>query len=110
MTEMDVHKCLCSYGVFPMTKVLKKLEKEERFEDCNFILKSMISYREKYHLIKDDIPTKWSREFEDLYFSYFEKVDETAKLIAKGNLMYHICDIEKRLGIIEIEDDTCCND
>lgn len=99
MTELDVHKCLLSYGFFPMTKVLKKLEKDERYEDCDVILKSMITYREKYKLVEDYIPTKWSQEFEYLYFSYFEKVDETEKLIAKGNLKYYIDDIKKRLQL-----------
>lgn len=99
MTELDAHKCLLSYGFFPMTKVLKKLEKGERYEDCDVILKSMITYREKYKLVEDYIPTQWSQEFEDLYFSYFEKVDETEKLIAKGNLKYYIDDIKKRLSL-----------
>lgn len=99
MKELDVHKCLISHGFFPMTKVLKKLEKDERYEDCDIILKSMLSYREKFHLVEDHIPTKWSQDFEDLYFSYFEKVDETGKLTAKGNLKFYVDDIKKRLQL-----------
>lgn len=97
MNEQDIQKCLISYGIFPMTKILKKLEKQQRFEECDIILKSMISYREKFHLTEDDIPTQWSQEFEDLYFSYFENIDETEKLIAKQNLKHYLEDIKKRL-------------
>lgn len=99
MEELDVHKCLIIYGFFPMTKVLKKLEKEQRFEECDVILKSMVSYRTRIDLKQEDVPTQWSQEFEDLYFSYFEKVDETEKLIAKGNLKFYVDDIKKRLQL-----------
>jgi len=31
MTENNIHKCLISHGFFPMTLILKELEKENRF-------------------------------------------------------------------------------
>ena len=97
MTENDIHKCLVSYGFFPMTLILKELESENKFEDCALILKSMISYRERFKLVEDNIPTKWSEKFEEEYYSYFKNLDVKGELLAKGNMEYYIKDIKKRL-------------
>lgn len=99
MTELDIHKCLISYGFFPMTLILKKLEEAERYEDCDIIINAMISYRERFKLVTDDIPTKWSVEFEKDYYSYFKKADSNGLLLAKQNIDFYIKDIEKRLSI-----------
>jgi len=97
LTENDIHKCLLSYGIYPMTLILKELETENRFEACAFILKAVLSYRAKYVNIIDDIPTQWSEDFEKEYYDYF-KSDEHRE-IAKSNLEYYIKDIKKRLGL-----------
>lgn len=99
MTKNDVQKCLVSYGFFPMTKVLIELESKNRFEDCALILEAMQEYRLKFHIVEDDIPTQYSKEFEKEYFSYFKKSDGEGELIAKSNLEYYIKDIKERLKL-----------
>ena len=99
MTELDVHKCLISYGFFPMTLILKELESQDRFEECDIILKSMISYRERFKIVEDDVPTIWSQDFEIKYYSYFEKVDCNGVLLAKNNMDYYLSDISSRLKL-----------
>lgn len=99
MTENDIHKCLISYGFFPMSLVLKELEKENRFEECSEILKAMLSYRERFKIVEDDIPTQWSEEFEKEYYSYFKKLDTKGELLARGNTDYYLRDIKNRLKL-----------
>lgn len=99
MTELDIHKCLFSYGTYPMTMILHHLEMEDRFEDCQLILDSMTSYKAKFKNVTDELPTKWSKEFEEEYFSYFKKISPEGELLAKGNLEYYIKDIMKRLKL-----------
>lgn len=99
MTENDIHKCLISYGFFPMTLVLKELEQENRFEECNIILKAMLSYRERFKIVEDDIPTQWSEDFEKEYYSYFKKLDDKGELLARGNTDYYLRDIKNRLKL-----------
>jgi hypothetical protein len=98
-TENEIHKVIISYGFYPMTLVLKDLEEREMFEECALILNAMKSYRDKFKIVTDEIPTKWTLEFEKEYFSYFKKVDESGKLIAKENLNYYLKDIYKRLEL-----------
>jgi len=99
MTELEIHKCLLSYGFYPMTLVLDQLESIEDYETCDKILKAMISYREKYKLVEEDIPTKWSKEFEKQYLSYYKNVDSDGQLLIIGNLEYYLNDIKKILDI-----------
>lgn len=97
MKENDIHKCLISFGFFPMTLILKELEKEDRFEECNSILNAMTAYREKFSIVEDDIPTKWSEFFEKEYYSYFSKLDSNGGLLAKSNIKYILKEIKERL-------------
>ena len=99
MTELDVHKCLFSYGTYPMTIILHHLEVEDRFEDCKLILESMNSYRARFKHVTEELPTKWSKEFEKEYFSYFKKMNEEGQLIARENLEYYVRDIKQRLKL-----------
>lgn len=99
MTENDIHKCLISHGFYPMTLILKELEKENRFYECNEILKAMLSYRERFKIVEDYIPTQWSKEFEKEYFSYFKNVGDDGELLTKGNLEYYVKDIKVRLEL-----------
>lgn len=96
MKERDVYRCLLSYGFYPMTLVLKDLEKEDRFEECNFILEAMNSYKEKIKL--DDIveiSTKWSEDYKKEYYTYFGWEIE----LIENNLNYYIKDIKNRLKL-----------
>ena len=97
MTENDVHKCLIAYRFFPMTLILKDLEKDNQFEKCKIILDAMVSYIQRFKVVEDDIPTQWSKEFEEEYYSYFKKIDSNGVLLAKGNIDYYLSDIKKRL-------------
>jgi hypothetical protein len=97
LTENDTHKCLISYEFFPMTKILQELEQVERFEECNIILNTMNNYRERFKIVTDDIPTQYSKDFENEYYSYFKKLDDNLQLIARSNIEYYIADIKKRL-------------
>lgn len=99
MTTNDVQKCLISYGFFPMTLVLRELELAERFEECKIILGAMLDYRKRFTIVSEDIPTQYSKEFEQEYFSYFSKLDDKYELIAKSNLEYYVGDIKKRLQL-----------
>lgn len=99
MTENDIHKCLISYGFFPMTIILKELEDKEDYETCALILKSMNVYRERFKLVTDDIPTQWSKEFEKEYYNYFKKINSEGELLAKNNMEYYLKDIKERLNI-----------
>ena len=99
MTENDIHKCLLSYGIYPMTLILKELEEENRFETCAFILKAVLSYRVKYPIIEDDIPTQWSEDFEKEYYSYFKALSPEGNLLARENMEYYLKDIKKRLQL-----------
>ena len=99
MTELDVHKCLISYGFFPFTLILKDLEKDSRFEECSTILNAMNSYRQRFKIVEETIPTQWSKEFEDEYYSYFTKLDENLQLIAKSNIQWYLKDIKQRLKL-----------
>lgn len=94
MTENDIHKCLISYGFFPMTLILKELEKDNRFLECEVILKSMLSYREKFTIVEYDVPTQWSEEFEKQYYSYFDN-----HYLVKENMTYYLKDIRSRLKL-----------
>ncbi len=94
MTENDIHKCLISYGFYPMTLILKELEKENRFEECNEILKAMLSYRKRFTIVEDDIPTRWSKEFEKQYYSYFNNHP-----LVSSNMDYYLKDIRDRLKL-----------
>jgi hypothetical protein len=94
MTENDIHKCLISHGFYPMTLILKELEKENRFLECEVIFKAMLSYREKFKIVKDDIPTQWSEEFEKQYYSYFNN-----HYLVKENIPYYLKDIRSRLKL-----------
>lgn len=99
MEENNIHKCLISYGFFPFTIILKELEEQDRFEECGIILRAMTSYRKKFKLVEDDIPTKWSDSFENEYYSYFKKIDENGILLAKSNILYYLKDIKQRLKL-----------
>ena len=97
MQENNIHKCLISFGFFPMTLILKELESEDRFEECISILNAMNTYRKKFNIVEDDIPTKWSESFEKEYYSYFSKLDINGELLAKSNMEYYLKEIKKRL-------------
>jgi methenyltetrahydromethanopterin cyclohydrolase len=97
MTENDVHKCLMSYGVFPMTTILKELEEQNRFEECHIIHSSILSYINRYPSIVGHIKTQWSKDFEKEYYAYFK--NEEYKQIAKENLEWYLKDIKKRLQL-----------
>ena len=99
MTENDIHKCLMSFGFYPFTLILKELEEQQRFEECDVILNAMNSYRNRFKIVTDDIPTKWSKEFEDEYFSYFKKLDSEGQLIARENVKWYLGEIRKRLEL-----------
>lgn len=96
MTEKEIHKCLISTGFYPMTVVLKDLEKQNRFEECAIILNAMKSYREKYKIVTDEIPTKWSEDFQKEYYSYFNTSDRD---LIDDIVSYHVKDIENRLKL-----------
>lgn len=76
MHEIDIHKCLISYGFYPMTLVLKELEKEEKYEECDTIFNAMTSFKEKFKIVEYNTPTSWSKDFEKEYLSYFKKTDK----------------------------------
>lgn len=99
MIEEDIHKCILSYGFFTLTLILKELEEQDRYEECNTILKAMISYRERFKIIKEEIPTRWSEDFEKEYYSYFKKLDSNGELLARGNMEGYLLDIKKRLQL-----------
>ena len=96
MTEKDVHKCLISTGFYPMTIILQILEKENRFEECVFILESMNSYREKYKIVADEIPTQWSEEFRNQHYRFFKNAD---KSLIDNSVDYYVKDIKNRLKL-----------
>lgn len=93
MTDTNIHKCLVSYGFFPMTLILKELESIDEFEKCSVILSGMVSYREKFKIVEDYGPTSWSEDFEKEYYSLFKKNAD----IAKNNMEFYLNDIKKRL-------------
>ena len=99
MIELDVHKCLISYGFFPFTLILKELEQDNKFEECSIILNAMKSYRERFKIVEDTIPTQWSKKFEEEYYSYFKNLDANGELIAKENVKYYCKDIKQRLKL-----------
>lgn len=82
-----------------MTKILKELEQEGRFEECAIILKSMVSYKDKFKLVEDDIPTQWSEEFEKEYYNCFKKLDSSGELLARSNMDYYLKEIKERLKL-----------
>ena len=94
MTENDVHKCLISNGFYPMVLVLKELEKQERFEECKFILDAMNSYKERFNVEHD---TFHSKKLEEEYFSYYKEYHFLE--LAKNNVNYYIKDIKNRLKL-----------
>lgn len=96
MTEKDVHKCLISFGFYPMTLILKELEQDNRFEECKIILEAMNSYREKFKIVTEYIPTKWSKKFEEEYYSYFKTED---KSLVDNAINYYTKDIKNRLKL-----------
>jgi len=96
MEEVEIHRCLISHGFYPMTLVLKELESVNRFEDCSYIYKAMISFKEKYNLFDYAVPTRWSEEFEKFYFNYFSAAN---KELVESNLQYYIKDIKERLRL-----------
>lgn len=99
MTENDIQKCLLSYGFFPMTLILKELEENEFFEECLLILNSMNNYRERFKIVEECIPTKYSKEFEKEYYSYFKKIDDNGVLLAKENIKYYLKEIKIKLNL-----------
>lgn len=99
MDKNSIQKCLLSYGFYPMTLILKELEAQDRFEECKEILDAMQDYRQRFSIVEDDIPTKWSEEFEKEYFSYFKNLDEHEELLIKSCLSYYIKDIKGRLNL-----------
>ena len=99
MTENDVHKCLISYGFYPMTLIIKELEQQDRFEECLIIHSAMLVYRKRFTIVEDDIPTRWSEEFEKEYFSMFKVVSDSGRLLIEDNLEYYLKDIKRRLDI-----------
>lgn len=94
MTEKDIHKCLISFGFYPMTLILKELEEQQRFEDCSIILNAMNSYRKRFYIVEDDIPTKWSEEFKKEYYSYFSNHP-----LVDNNMEYYLGEIKIRLAL-----------
>ena len=94
MTERDIHKCLISFGFYPMTLILKELEGHQRFEECSIILNAMNSYRKRFYIVEDDIPTKWSEEFKKEYYSYFSNHP-----LVDDNIEFYLDDIRKRLAL-----------
>jgi hypothetical protein len=54
----------------------------------------MLSYRERFKIVKDDIPTQWSEEFEKHYYSYFNN-----HYLVKENMPYYLKDIRSRLKL-----------
>lgn len=94
MKENDVHKCLLSYGFYPMTLVLKELEGREEFEKCKNILDAMNSYKERFNVQYD---TYCSDNLKKEYFSYFQ--EKNIKELAKSNVDYYIKDIKNRLKL-----------
>jgi hypothetical protein len=97
--ENDIHKCLVSYGFFPMTLILKELEEEENYEMCDVILKCMNTFSSRFKVIGDEVPTQWSQEFEDEYYGYFKNLNSEGELLAKDNIIYYLQDIRKRLNL-----------
>lgn len=94
MTEKDVHKCLISNGFYPMVLVLKELEKQDRFEECKFILDAMNSYKERFNVEYD---TFHSDKLEKEYFSYYKESHFLE--LAKNNVNYYMSDIRNRLNL-----------
>lgn len=99
MKESDVHKCLFNYGFFPMTIILKKLEEKERYQECNLILKSMISFRERFKDVWGEASTKWSKDFENKYYSYFDGINTASVKVAKNQIKLNLKDIKQRLKL-----------
>lgn len=99
MQETDVHKCLISYGFYPMTLIIKSLEEDNRFEECAIILDAMLSYRKRFSIVEDEIPTRWSKDFEKEYLSLFKTVSESGRLLIEDNLEYYLKDIRQRLKL-----------
>lgn len=98
-TENDVQKCLLSYGFFSMTKILKELEEEDRFEECQAILDAMINFKERFIVFKDRLPLQWSEKMEQEYYKYFSNLTDEGELVAKQNLEWYLKDIKKRLKL-----------
>lgn len=98
-TENDVQKCLLSYGFFSMTKILKELEEEDRFEECQAILDAMIAFKDRFSFFKEKLPLQWSEKLEQEYYNYFEKLTDEGELLAKKNLEGYLKEIKKRLKL-----------
>lgn len=96
MTETDIHKCLISSGIYPMTSILEELEKQNRFEECGLILKAMKTYRERFKIVPDYIPMRHSEKFKKEYYSYFKGAE---KSLIENSLNYHIKNIKDRLKL-----------
>ena len=99
MLENEIHKCLIYFGFFPMTLIIKELEYQEKFEECCQILNAMNTYRKRFTIVEDDIPTQWSEKFEKEYYSYFKKLDDNGELLAKGNMNYYLKEIKQKLKL-----------
>jgi len=54
----------------------------------------MLSYREKFKIVEDEIPTQWSEKFEEDYYNYFSN-----HYLVKSNMKYYIKDIKNRLKL-----------
>jgi hypothetical protein len=98
-SELDVHKCLLSYGFFPMLLILREKELKEEYLICAKIKNAIISFKENHPFLGEEYKTKYTEEIEKEYYSYFKRLTFEGELLAKKNIVYYLKDIKQRLNI-----------
>ena len=82
-----------------MTLILKDLEKQERYKECAVIVEAMKSFIIKFNNLPNTTPTKWSKEFEERYYSYFYIGGKDFSWLVTETLKYIKRDINNRLNL-----------
>ncbi len=99
MTQNDIHKCIISYGLYPLTLVIKELEDSESYEKCAEIKNAVEEYKRKFDYLKTGELERWSIELEMEYFNELTRITKTDGSIVKSNMEWYVKDIKKRLKI-----------
>lgn len=99
MIETEIHKCILSYGMIPMSKIIYELELEERYEECAVIFNAFNSFLAQYPAIINESWRKYSQQVEDEWIENIKKVTNTDGSIARDNLKYYLKDIKERLKL-----------
>ena len=97
MTEKSIHQAIVSFGILPMTLVLKQLEYEQRFEECLEIKNAIEAFNKRFSYYNH--PTQYSEELEKEYYEAMGELTKTDCKIAKGNMEYYIREINKKLEL-----------